>query len=354
MIIRPKHYLLLILGFILSSGIFYVNYFLFHGNTFGSCLYLSVFTFLLWWFCWSLYFEIRDFWQFRWYGQEVDRTSIEITPLTIPLNFTPDNDETIIAKRNQKHLGGEWIRRHDISNDAPIVIFVHGFSDDSVYIRHYTIPLAQAGFNVIAYDNRGTKKSKKAGRKSQFVQIVNDLNEVIMFIRHDSRFSHLDVHLIGISLGAIAVIRQGLQFATQQWCGKIIAISTMSNYKKSIPFSPVPFLKNWWLLLRYTFFGVPINPIPEINFVLSPVLQIRSKKGEKNTQLNTVIKEKFNLIHAENDAIIPVSHFWENLNELNLEFSHWLLTKKGGHNFLRYEPLVLTQILRILWDNSKI
>lgn len=352
MIIRPKHYLLVILGLILAGGIFYVNFIIFHGNTLGNSLYLSFFTFLLWWFCWSLYFEIRDFWQFRWYGPQVDLKSLDISPLSIPITKSLESQDNNSQEGKKVYLGGEWIHKLDTAKEAPVVIFVHGFSDDSEYIRHYTAPLAQAGFNVIAYDNRGTKKSRKAGRKSQFVDITNDLKEVIEFIRKDSRFSQSTIHLVGISLGAMAVIKQGLNFAEKEWCGKIIAIAAMGDYSRSIPFSPIPFLKNWWLLVRYTFFGVPINPISKINYELSPALQIRSIKSEGNSETLSIIKKKFHLIHADNDAIIPVSHFWENLGELELSSSHWLVTKKGGHNFLRYEPLILSKILEALWGEN--
>ncbi|MCF2139420.1 MAG: alpha/beta hydrolase [Candidatus Lokiarchaeota archaeon] len=387
MIIRPKHYLLLFLGIILASGIFYVNYFIFYGNSLGNSLYLSVFTFLFWWLCWSLYFEIRDFWQFRWFGADVERNRVEITPISIPLTSFEGNESqknNKDKKKKIKFLHGEWIHSQFNSNKSPIIIFVHGFSDDSLYIRHYTIPLAHAGFNVIAYDNRGTKKSRKAGAKSQFVEITNDLEYVIKFLKKDPRFCDLTINLIGLSLGAIAVIKQGLRnlnlipesqdniknqndsknidkevkkenqienhYYINNDISKIIAVAAMGNYRESIPFSPVPFLKNWWFWLRYTFFGVPINPIYKKNFELSPLLQIERKKQEMKNQVfwKNYNNKKFYLIHAKNDLVIPVEHFWDNLDELNLDSSNWLITQRGGHNFLRYEPILLSQIIWFL------
>ena len=163
-ILRPKHYLLFSMGLILSVGIFYVNYVIFYGNPLGRCLYLSIFTFLFWWLCWSLYFEIRDFWQFRWYGPHVDLAEVSITPLEIPLN--PSNSENM-STNNSTLLGGELVHHESTPPDAPVIIFIHGFSDDSEYIRHFSVSLAHAGYDVVAYDNRGTKKSRKAGLVSR-------------------------------------------------------------------------------------------------------------------------------------------------------------------------------------------
>ena len=170
LIIRPKHYLLFILGFFLSSYIFYVNYYIFPGNSIGRCIYLSTFTFLFWWCCWALYFELRDIWQFRWYGGLVNLAGVSVDPVSIPLAQTNKD----LEKNIHRHLYGEILHHPQTTPTSPIVIFIHGFSDDSTYIRHLLVPLALAGFDILAYDNRGTAGSRRAGNKNQFAEIAKD------------------------------------------------------------------------------------------------------------------------------------------------------------------------------------
>ncbi|MHA1673431.1 MAG: alpha/beta hydrolase [Promethearchaeota archaeon] len=345
-ILRPKHYLLFSMGLILAVGIFYVNYVIFYGNTLGRCLYLSVFTFLFWWLCWSLYFEIRDFWQFRWYGPRIDLAEVSITPIEIPLN--PSNPEITLQDKSTK-LGGELVHHDSTPSDAPIIIFIHGFSDDSEYIRHFSVSLAHAGFDVVAYDNRGTKKSRKVGSSSQFVEITDDLEYVIRYVKKQKHLKNRPLFLVGISLGAIAAIKQGINYPANE-IQKIVGIASMGNYKNSIPFSPVPFMKNWWFWLRYTFFGVPINPPVEQNVQLSPSLLLQRELDLKSSDPSwkESLQRRILLIHSRNDQVIDIQHFWENLSILELPSSNWLITQKGGHNFLRFEPIVLAKIINHL------
>ena len=154
MVIRPKHYIIGIIGLILAIFIFYVNSSL--GNPAKRCWYLSIFTFLLWWGCWLIVFEVRDYWSFRWYGDFVDTLDLEITPLEIPIRWEEKHSE-------DKNLYGQWLHG-DLNRSKPVLIFVHGFSDDCVYIRHYLVPIANIGYDVIAYDNRGSGRSKKVGK----------------------------------------------------------------------------------------------------------------------------------------------------------------------------------------------
>ncbi|MHA1612848.1 MAG: hypothetical protein ACTSYU_12400, partial [Promethearchaeota archaeon] len=138
---------------------------------------------------------------------------------------------------------------------------------------------------------------------------------------------------------------------------KIVGIASMGNYKNSIPFSPVPFLKNWWLWLRYTFFGVPINPPAEQNIELSPSLLLQKEletefNKESNYTLKKSLQERILLIHSQNDQVINIQHFWNNLSILELPKSNWLVTQKGGHNFLRFEPIVLGKIINHLKSNE--
>ena len=341
-LIRPKHYLLLILGIFLSSYIFYVNYFIFVGNSIGRCLYLSLFTFLFWWCCWALYFELRDIWQFRWYGGYVNLMGISVAPVSIPLKQT-DKDS---KKGVQRHLYGEILHHPQTNPMSPVIIFIHGFSDDSSYIRHFLVPLVLAGFDILAYDNRGTAGSRRAGFKNHFAEIAKDLADVISFTRSHSTLGQRPIHLVGISLGAVAAIRQGID-PQKTFIKKVVAIAGIANYLDVLPQSPVAFKKQWWLWLRYNFFRVPINPLPEINEEISPLLHLQHTRDNfgNDVEFTRYLNNTLYLIHARNDPIVSVSHFYQNRDSAQLTFSNWLLARRGGHNFVKHELILTAAII---------
>lgn len=349
MIIRPKHYLLFILGVILASFIFYVNYVLLQNNQgpYIEDLLVSLFTFILWFVCWALYFEMRDFWQFRWYGKQVNHPNVTITPYIFPLTW-----QKLISQKNsdtEKFLHGELLHWHGTTQNSPVVIFSHGFSDDSQYVRHYTVPLALAGYDVIAYDCRGVSGSRKAGKNNQFVEITHDLGDIIRYLKADDTFKDRPIHLVGISLGSVASIKQGLLF---QGLGveKIVAVACIGDYSDVMPSSPIPFKRKWWFWLRYNFFGVPINPLPEIKQSISPELQILDKKKKFATirKWQEYAAKNIYLIHSLNDKVISSLNFKKNIVASEIPLENWLLTQRGGHNFLKHElPLISTIIERL-------
>ena len=131
---------------------------------------------------------------------------------------------------------------------------------------------------------------------------------------------------------------------------KIIAIASMGDYSKSLPKSPIPFVGKWWLWLRYKFFGVSFNPKPEINILLSPSLQISNKRKEFSSEnlWNKYINSKLFLFHAVNDKVIPYTNFKNNLLNCRLIENNWVVTKRGGHNFLKYELVIIASIIEAL------
>ncbi len=354
-IIRPKHILLFIVDFTLAAYIFYVNfYFLPEKYQFvpqiRSCIYLSLMTFIFTWLCWSLYFELRDFWQFRWY--RTDTLQVKIKSVHIPISW-PKSDQDLGNNKTKESntnedlvLYGEILHWTKNSQKSPVVIFSHGFSDDCIYTRHFTIPIALSGYDVLTFDSRGSGKSRKTGKTNQFVEITRDLKDVIKYVKKDSYLGGRPIYLVGISLGSLASIKQGL---TDDSVEKIIAVAAMSNYRNNIPQSPITFKKNWWLWLRYTFFGVMMNPLDGINYELSPVLQLSKLRKNYNDDNNWIdfTSKKLFLVHAKNDKIISFDSFLENRNiaKLKSRYHNWEILNSGGHNFLQYElPLVSTII----------
>ncbi len=307
-------------------------------------------TFVFAWFCWSLYFELRDFWQFRWY--RIDNFQVKIKPVQIPILW-PKNDKNLDNNRKEESystenltLYGEILHKDGTPPKSPVVIFSHGFSDDCIYTRHITIPIALSGYDVLTFDSRGSGKSRKAGKTNQFVEITRDLKDVIKYVKNDPILGDRPIYLVGISLGSLASIKQGL---FDDSVDKIIAVAAMSNYRDNIPQSPITFKKNWWLWLRYTFFGVKMNPLDAINYELSPLLQLSElrRKFDNDADWIDYTSKKLFLIHAKNDKIISFESFIENRDVAKLVSNNknWEILNSGGHNFLQYElPLVSTII----------
>lgn len=338
MAIRPKHYALALLLLSFSIFIYWVN--ISWGNPVEHSLQLSIMTFILIYMAFAIYWEIRDFWQYRWYRSETP--GIDIRSVKIPL----DSNQPLNQGKD-RHLFADILTPDNVEPTAPVVIFSHGFSDDRIYTRHYTVPMATAGFIVLAYDCRGVGKSKKAGGNHQFAEIAEDLGDVINYVSCHPDLKNRVIHLVGFSLGAFGSIKQGLW---QKSVDKVVGVSAMSNYGCNLPKSPIPFKGKWWVWLRYKFFGVMFNPKPEINQILSPSYQIAERKKEFSDEIawQAFISEKLFLIHAHNDRIVPIRNFLENVEIANLPAKNWMVTRSGGHNFLRHELAVVSVIIKVL------
>ena len=97
--IYPKHYLVGALGVVLSGFIFYVNRD-FLGAEFDRSVNISILTFFLWLFCWLLYFEFRDIWNYRWLWKKVDLNGIEVKSFFIPLDSEINFSQNIQSMQN--------------------------------------------------------------------------------------------------------------------------------------------------------------------------------------------------------------------------------------------------------------
>ncbi|MBA7572244.1 hypothetical protein ES708_14020 [subsurface metagenome] len=92
-----------------------------------------------------------------------------------------------------------------------------------------------------------------------------------------------------------------------------------------------------------------MNPLDEINYELSPVLQLTKsrRKFDNDDDWIDFTSKKLFLIHAKNDKIISFDSFLENrdIAKLISKNQNWEILNSGGHNFLQYElPLVSTII----------
>lgn len=327
MVIRPKHYALIFVLFGFVGYLFYVN--VMWGNSFPRSFLLSVYSFFMIFMMFAFYWELRDFWQYRWpknnlNGLKVDYFSIRVT-------------EGDLSAELLHPLDGSYL---------PLLIFLPGFSDHRLKIRHFTVPLAIAGYDVFSYDYRGSGQSK-FGHKNQLPAIIADLKEVILWLQKDSRFNNRPLYLVGMSLGAIAALIQGI------WCDsvkKIIAISGMADYRSNMPNSPVPFKGKWWIWLRYKLFGVFFNPPDEINHQISPLSHLQAKRKEylSSDKWQQYTSAHLFFIHDAKDRIVPISNFIQNIEFCALPPQNWVITHHGGHMFMKYEPILLSAIYQFI------
>ena len=337
MVIRTKHIAITfpLLAFCIFLYLLNTSW----GNPADRAITLSVYSFLMIFLFFNFYWELRDFWQYRW--ANIDTMDCEIQPLEIPIKWEA-------AEKNNaktKLLAAPLIHSPRSSAQCPIVIFAHAFSDDKFFPRYLPIPIALAGFDVLTYDCRGTKGSRMAGNKNQFVQIMKDLGDVVQFTLENPLCQGRTINLVGISLGAMASIKQGLDHESIK---NVVAVADMGDYSQNIPHSPIPFKSKWWVWLRFKIFGVPFNPPEHINEILSPAIQLKNKaknfgSAEKWQQY---IGEKLYLIHARNDHIIPLDNFYLNLKNSQIGVDNWVMTNRGGHIFRKFEPLVIASIIK--------
>jgi predicted alpha/beta-fold hydrolase len=283
----------------------------------------------------NIYWEMRDFWQLRWHRVELH--NVISKNYQIPVKWNTELKYNI--------LGGTLWTRQDSSLKGPLILYIYGFSDDQDSTRYFTIPIVLAGYDVLTFDTRGKKTSRKVGNKNEFVETIRDVKDVLEWLLHQPEFQHREIIIIGTSLGAISAINTGIQFPEVK---KIIAISAMSNFRNNFPHSTITFLGQWWYWLRYTLFGVNLKPSDQINTELSPAIQLQSvfqQKHEIREQSNLKnINQNLILIHALDDPVVNINNFYENRHVTQPSLTQWLLTKRGGHLFRKYELILLAKI----------
>lgn len=329
-----KRILVIYFDIIISTLIWNVNHNIF-GNPFWPCFILSTTTFLIFYTPFEIYFSFRDFWFDRW--SQINLEMLYSKKLKIQIDHTKKNkykalSALLIASTN-KDL---------VKSKNKIIIISHGFSDTKETLQFFYFPLAMRGFIILAYDARGTGGSKKAGRRNQFLERIKDFKTIIKWIKAQDDLKNKKIYSVGFSIGALTVLCGGFSNNNVE---KIIAVSTISNYKKNLPkFNPI-------LLLRYFFKGVKLFPSDKENELLSPLIimsKIKQNLSEDEWKERT---NKVLLVHSRNDKIIKLRNFVEISKLLNLSESNKLILKKGGHTNKKNELILVGTSLRFF--NSK-
>ncbi|MHA1195321.1 MAG: alpha/beta hydrolase [Promethearchaeota archaeon] len=325
-----KRCIVLYFAILISSLVWNVNYNIF-GNPPLPCLILSTTTFLITIIPFEIYWSIKDLWLARW--KKLDFDGVNEKKIRIYLES---------SKKRKRYLSATLlnIRKRKNSNDKDsIVILVHGFSDTKESLMYLAYVLAIMGYHVLIYDARGSGESKITGKKGDFISRINDFEQVVKWILKNDNLKSKKIHAIGFSIGGMTVLNGGFENKNIQ---KIIAISTFSNYKKTIS------LRNPIIILSYLLKGVKIFPKPGENNILSPSLFIRDIKKRMPIDEWKKLSSRVFLIHAKNDKIIKVKNFEENATMLEISYENRLLLKKGTHTHKKNELILAGTILKFL------
>jgi predicted esterase len=307
--------------FLVSYYIWHVNHNIF-GNTFRICFILSTTTFLIIFTPFEIYFSFRDIWFKRWIP--IHSKYLKTEKIKIKIG-------TKKSSNKPKFLYAELIfpkNKEKIKAKNAIIVVCHGFSDTKITLQNYYLPLAYNGYVVLAYDARGIGKSKKAGKRNQLLLKIQDFKKIIKWIKNDQNLSKMSIFCVGFSIGAITVLSGGF---LNEDIKKIIAISSISNYKENIP------RHNLLILISYFIKGVILFPNEEENFLLSPYLIIEKGTKTLSKDLWKKLAKRVMLIHAKNDKVIKLKNFLENKEILETPKEFQLLFNKGGHSLKKNE-----------------
>lgn len=293
---------------------------------FSRCFILSTTTFLIVYTPFEIYWSFRDLWFDRW--RKLNLKELEISDITIEISDGDIHANLIKHRNNTK-----------VNSKNTIIVICHGFSDTKETLQYYYYPLAYQGYIILAYDARGTGKSKKMGKRSQFLERVSDFKEIINWIKCQKEFSTLKINCIGFSVGAIAVLCGGFP---NNDIKKIIVISSMSHYKNNIPkYNPI-------VVLSYLMKGVKLFPNFEENRKLSPYIAIEDVKKKIKLEKWEKYSKRVMLVHCRNDRIIKFKNFMQNKEILESPNQNLLILKKGGHTLKKNECALVGATLNFL------
>ncbi|MFX0035651.1 MAG: alpha/beta hydrolase [Candidatus Hermodarchaeota archaeon] len=322
-----KRIILIIVDVLFSWYIWEVNISL--GNpcyttAFSRCFTLSVTTFLIIYVPFEIYFSFRELWFDRWpklYHKDLEVTTIKINVSNGLLSANLVKNQNL-AKIKLKNA---------------LVIVCHGFSDTKEKLQYLYYPLAYQGYMILAYDARGTGKSKKAGKRGDFLERIEDFKKIIKWVKAQEEFSKIKIYCIGFSIGAITVLSGGFLDRNIE---KIVAISSISNYKQNIPkYNPI-------VMLSYLMKRVKMFPNDVENKMLSPYLFIQKAKNESTLEDWKIYSKKVMLIHCKNDRIIKFKNFQQNKTILESVKENLLILNKGGHSQKKNECVIMGATLR--------
>ncbi len=106
-----------------------------------------------------------------------------------------------VAGRVKHHFAeSEGVKTHYVSlGKGPLVVLIHGIPEFWYSWRQQLVPLAEAGFRVVAVDQRGFNRSGKPTKRDAYLtrQVVEDVAAVVRHEGYDR------AHIVGHDSGAL-------------------------------------------------------------------------------------------------------------------------------------------------------
>lgn len=295
------------------------------GNKFEICFILSTTTFLIVFTPFEIYWSFRDIWFDRWTLLKSRKVHVKKVKIAI------EGGKLLRADLLSPNFDGAG------SSKNAIVIVCHGFSDKKESLQYLYYPFTLQGYDVLTYDARGTGKSKDAGKRSDFIKRIDDYKHIIDWVKTNEDLGKRRIFTIGISIGAITALCGGL---SNEDVEKIVAISSMSNYRQNLPkYNPV-------VVLSYLMKGVNMHPNEEKNLKLSPYAVMEAIKKELSEVEWNKFSKKVYLIHSRNDRVMKFKNFEENRAILQSSPENQLILKKGGHSMKKNEMALVGASLK--------
>ncbi len=321
-----KRIILNIIALLVSAIIWNIN--ASWGNEFYTCLILSTTTYLIIISPFEIYFSFRDIWFERWVPLKMKELTVSKVKISVEGGVVVAD---LIVSRD----------REKVKSKNALVIISPGFSDTKETLQYYYLPLAYLGYAILAYDARGMGESKKAGKRKEFLKRIEDYKTILEWISNNEEISNLRIFSVGLSIGATTALCGG--FSSEK-VKKIVAISAMSNYGRSIADSN--------LLVKFSYYlrGVNLSPDDDEDLKLSPYSTIEQVKKSVSADDWKKFSEKVLLIHSKNDKIIKFNNFEENKLILESPEENLLVFKKGGHAQKKNEVALVGATIRFFND----
>jgi len=120
-------------------------------------------------------------------------------------NFSGLRKEPYAFKASAGHKLQGYIYNYDDPKQGRLVVFDHGFGGGHLAYMKEIEMLCKHGYTVFAYDHTGCMQSG-GETPGGLAQSLCDLNDCINTIKADTRFSGLDISVIGHSWGAFSTM----------------------------------------------------------------------------------------------------------------------------------------------------
>jgi len=153
----------------------------------------------------------------------------------------------------------DGVRLHAVAagpKDGPLVILLHGFPEFWYSWRKQIGPLSEAGFRVVAPDQRGDTLSSKLPEIADYA--VSNLTADVIFIA--DQLGAQRFHLAGHDWGAAVAWATALQYPGRLKKLAILNVPHPSVFLRTVRTNPRQMLRSWYM----AFFQLP--RIPESRF----------------------------------------------------------------------------------------